>query len=512
MFFWTKNSNSKNNSSKVPQNNSLGVDIGVKVQNSPEPQNQFLAGREDLDLEAMQTKQNTKTKRKIGRRGLFLIGIFILVIFAWFGGSIAGNIYKIFGGSSPSLLSFIKGFSPGNVIDGEKENRVNILILGRGGPGHPGGDLTDTIIIASLDVKKKEIALLSIPRDMYVEYPDSQGYGRINAVYNLGVRKANTLKYQTAPSKSDKELNGATYARDFISDVLDIPVHYYADIDFQGFVKVIDEVGGVTVDVEETIYDPYFPDTRLKGYDPFYIKAGVQTLNGTKALKYARSRKTTSDFDRAKRQQKVLVALKTEIEKLNIVRDAKKIYDTIKIVGDHLKTDMETWEMQRLWQLLEDVDIDNPKLAVIDNSADGALLAQSINGASVLVPRLGIGNYSEIRGIVANLFSSVDADQKNALLAEKKLVKIEVWNGTNTVGLASSTKTILVQDGYNVVKVGNAPASNYTNSQVIDYTGGKYPATLDALKSKFRGVLLSQGGKLTSGADILVILGASYKQ
>lgn len=485
-----------------------GIEIDVKVNDTPKQESKFSAGKEDVNLENM---DNKKKKFSRWKTTFIIIGILTFLVIAWFGGNIFGNLYKIFGGGNP-FLSFIKGISAGKVIDGEAEKRINILILGRGGQGHPGGNLTDTIIVASIDTKKNQVALLSIPRDLYVKYPDKQGHGRINNLYNLGERAAKNKNYKSGlwDSKTQK-IDGPTYTKEFISKMLDIPIHYYADIDFKGFEKLINEVDGVTVTVEKSIYDPYFPDKKMKGYEPFYIKAGTQTLNGKIALKYARTRKTTSDFDRAERQQQILVALKDEIKELNVIKDSRKLYNVINILGDHTSTDMEIWEMQRLWELLEKCDVDNPILEVLDNSKNGVLKSRNIGGASILIPR--VGDYSEIRKIAKKIFSnSTDLDLKAKLGEEKLQVKIEIWNGTSTDGLAASIQTILVREGFKILKIGNAPAPSYTNSQVIDYSKGRFPASLEYFQEKFNGVIIEQGGKLSSGADILIILGASYQK
>ena len=487
------------------------VPIKVNVSETPKLESKFPAGKEDVALENM---QNTLKKKPNRWKTVFVVlGILIFLVIAWFGGNIFGNLYKIFGGGSPTL-SFIRGITSGKVIDGEVDKRINILILGRGGAGHPGGDLTDTMILASLDTQKNQVALISIPRDLYVKYPDGQGYGRINGLYTLGERKARSANYKTGLwDTSEQKIDGPTYTKEFLEKMLNIPIHYYADIDFRGFEKLIDEVGGVTVTVEKSIYDPYFPDKKMKGYEPFYIKAGTQTLDGKTALKYTRSRKTTSDFDRASRQQQVLIALKNEIAKMNVLQDGRKLYNIINILGDHVQTDMEIWEMQRLWELLKKTNVDNPELKVLDNDGkDGILRAKTIGGASVLVPRTG--DYSEIRKVVKNVFSNSSEDTEfKAKLGEEKLkVKVEIWNGTSTDGLAASTQSILIKEGFKTEKIGNAPAVNYTNSQIIDYSGGRFPATLKYLQEKFQAVLVEQGGKLTSGADILIILGASYQK
>ncbi len=484
-----------------------GIDISVKINQTPKIESKFSAAKESVDLENMNPK---KTKNNRWKKSAIIAGILIFLVIAWFGGNIAGNLYKIFGGNP--LLGFLKGITVNRVIDGESDNRINILIMGRGGAGHPGSDLTDTLMIASLDIKKDKVAMISIPRDLYVEYPDNQGHGRINNIYTLGKRASKNTNYKSGFWDSNSEkINGPTYTKNFISKMLDMPIHYYADMDFNGFEKIINEVGGVTVNVEKSIYDPYYPNRSMSGYEPFYIKAGTQTLNGKTALRYSRSRKTTSDFDRAKRQQQVLVALQDEVKKLNIIKNSSKMYSMLNILGDHVSTDMEVWEMQRLWELLSKSDLKNPELKVFDNSTDGILRSTNIGGASVLLPRAG--DYSEMRDIAKNIFLSSESTDPKAKLGKEKLqLTVEVWNGTSTTGLAGLVQGLLIKEAYKISKVGNAPAMNYTNSQIIDYSKGRFPATITYFQDKFNAVIVEQGGQLSSNADILIILGASYKK
>lgn len=481
-------------------------EISVKVQKGLDISKPMSSAKDSFKLGKVGVK-----KPRFRTAGIvFLILAFLAL--AWFGGGLFGNLYKIFGGASNSgLLSFIQGLTVGKSINGEREGRINVLVLGRGGPGHPGRNLTDTIMVVSLDLKKNKAALLSIPRDLYVKIP-KKGYARINTVYDTGESLGKSSKYKASwlDSKTSK-MDGPTYCKEFISDLLDIPIHYYLDIDFKGFEKLIDEVDGVKLTVEKEIYDPYFPGPRLIGYNPFYIKAGTQTLDGENALKYARSRKTTSDFDRALRQQQIILALKEKIIKLNIIKDSRKIYNILNILGDHVKTDLQIWEIQRFFELSKKIDLENAETVVLDNGKDGVLRSRTINGASVLVPRAG--DYSEIRKIAQNLFTGdiKSTDSISALLSEKKTVSFEIWNGTSKAGLAASLRDILSSEGFEVVRVGNAPAGRYSESQVVDYSQGKYPAVLIYLEKKIGTAATTQGGSLSSGAKILIILGDSYQ-
>lgn len=162
---------------------------------------------------------------------------------------------------------------------GETDDRINILLLGMGGLGHDGPYLTDTIMVASFKPSTKQAALISLPRDLSANIP---GYGS-------QINNANAFGEQ------ENSGSGPDLARRTISQVLGIPIHYYVRVAFEGFKDIIDSVGGVTVDVENTLDDYTYPVTgkedSLSGrYEHLHIEKGTQHMNGTLALKYARSR------------------------------------------------------------------------------------------------------------------------------------------------------------------------------------------------------------------------------
>ncbi len=164
-------------------------------------------------------------------------------------------------------------------------------------------DNTDTLMLFHLDPNGRRIAILSIPRDLYVEIPD-HGQGRINTAYAWGEQDGT---------------GGLALARQTISTTLGIPVQHAVLLDFHAFVTLIDAIGGVDVDVPYTISDPTYPDSGI-GYDPFYLPAGQHHLEGATALKYARTRATPGgDFDRTARQQQLVLAVRDRVTRLDLM-------------------------------------------------------------------------------------------------------------------------------------------------------------------------------------------------
>ncbi len=372
-------------------------------------------------------------------------------------------------------------------LKGEGDGRINILLLGMGGDNHPAGNLSDTIIVLSIDPKNKNAAMLSIPRDLYVN--TGYGYGKVNTVYAYGEMN----KYSSG---------GGALAKKQIGEILDLPIHYYARLDFEGFRKMVDEVGGVTINVEKSIADYTYPDENMQGYEPFFISKGVHHMNGILALKYARSRHTTSDFDRARRQQQVLSAVREKALKIGFISNPKKISDVLDILGDHLRTDIQLWEMERLYEIVKELNTDTIVNKVIDNSKTGLLVAKHDSKAGyILVPRTG--DFSEIRNFAHSIFTD------SYIKGEK--ARLVVMNGTTRYGLAHTVSNMLKSYGYNVVKTKNAKSRNYTNCVIYDYTNGAKPYTVQYLRNRFSAEVKTFSQLPSDQSEIVLVLGSYYQ-
>ncbi|MDP2696127.1 MAG: LCP family protein, partial [bacterium] len=378
-------------------------------------------------------------------------------------------------------------------LKGEGEGRVNILLLGVGDPAHAGADLTDTMIVISLDPRTNDVAMLSIPRDLYVKI---SGYGsdRINAAHSLAEMK--------------KRGTGPDLAKKTVSETLDIPIHYYVRIDFTGLKKAVDTVGGVDINVEKDLYDPYYPCDRNENLQcVFRVKKGLVHMDGAMALKYARSRETTSDFDRARRQQQVLTALRDKALQLSTISNPGKISGLIDIMGSHIKTDLALWEINKLAEISKKVDAAKIINKVLDNSPDNYLRDANINGAYVLLPKTG--NFKAIQAFVRSIFVDSYIKQEDA--------KIQVENGTARSGLASQAADLLKSFNYNVVGIASADRSNYQATVIYDYTNGAKPYTIKYLENRFDAKAIktdppkNQDGSSSLPYDIKIIIGANYQ-
>ncbi len=258
------------------------------------------------------------------------------------------------------------------------QTRFSVLIVGLDRrPGETGlAYRTDTMMLVSIDPGTKSLGILSIPRDLYVAIPGYSEPQRVNTPMVLG------------------ELQRPGYGPDLMKQTvqynLGMRVHDYVAIDFNTFITIVDAIGGVDLDVPYAISDTSYPDMNY-GYDPFYIKAGLQHLDGKTALKYARTRHGDSDFNRAERQQSVLYAIRDRVLSLNMMPQLIAQSPTIwNAISSGVSTGLSFDQIIQLVWYLKDVDKANIKTGVIDNTY--TMPYMTAGGAAVLVPdraRLG---------------------------------------------------------------------------------------------------------------------------
>jgi LCP family protein required for cell wall assembly len=263
------------------------------------------------------------------------------------------------------------------------EGRVNLLVLGIDQRGSQGGYFrTDTMIIVSVDPKANSVGIISVPRDLWVPIWGYDIENRINTAHYYGDARA-------YPG------GGPALARDTVAYNLGIPIHHYIRLNFSAFEKLIDEIGGIELYVEKTINDPLYPDEGT-GYDPFYLPAGQHHLDGKTALKYARSRHGTGDFDRAQRQQQVILAARDQVVQLNqlprLIANGPEILSTL---GDSVRTDLNFDQAVQLAQIVNAIPLEAYRGAVIDQSYTQPYTTDS--GAQVLIP---------LRDKIATLYES----------------------------------------------------------------------------------------------------------
>ena len=336
------------------------------------------------------------TNRKIKRKKIwrnFKILFFLLIFLSIFLSQVVVSQNSFLG--NLGKLSFWEGvvkmaISGDKPIKGELSDRINVLILGMGGVQHEGPYLTDSIILASIKPSTHQIALLSIPRDLYVPIP-KYGWQRINFANALGV----------ARSKDGGELSS-----EVVSDVLNVPVHYWVRADFRIFKELVDELGGIEIEVDNSFVDYQFPGLN---YQPRTVSfdAGQQTMDGDRALQFVRSRHggngENSDFARSKRQQKVLIAIANKVLDQNILARPQRILSFYNILQDNISSNLDITQIIKMARLASYTPLENIITEVIETGPQG-LLEQTImdNGAYVLKTKTG--NFKELSKLAKNIF------------------------------------------------------------------------------------------------------------
>lgn len=429
------------------------------------------------------------------KRKIFTVSTLLMLgILTFVGVKIFASTSKVIQRNTGITAEALNGDLKLSSLKGEGEGRVNILLLGVGDDGHAGAELSDSMMVVSLDPKTNDVAMLSIPRDMYVKIPGF-GYDRINAAH--------------ADGEQQKKGGGPELAKKTVSQTLDIPIHYFVRVDFSGLKKAVDSVGGVDINVVESLYDPEYPCDKNEGrICGFRLKAGQTHMDGNTALKFARCRKGNcgNDFGRAARQQQVLVALRDKALKASTLANPAKLGAMLDVVGDHLRTDLQLGEIQKLADISQKIDPTKVINKVIDDSATGFLVGTNVGGASVLQPKTG--NYKAIQAFVHSIFAD------NYIKGEA--AKLAIENGTYQNGLATTVSDLLKSYNYNVISATNAPTKTQTTI-IYDYTNGKKPYTIKYLENRF-GVKAQpatpepdqSGTGEQIKADIKIVIGSDY--
>lgn len=419
-------------------------------------------------------------KRRIGLKIFAYLTIFFIISLAVFSTQIIiSNQAGVSWFDKIPGISQLKNLaeSANKKLKGEDTDRINILLLGIGGKNHEGGTLTDTIMVASLQPSTQKVAMVSIPRDLTVP------------VEGMGWRKINSIN---ALAEKENPGSGSMAVSQAVSDLLDIPIDYYFLIDFTGFKTVIDELGGVKVYVENTLDDYSYPVLGKEDAYPYesrfehlHVEKGWQQMDGSLALKFARSRHGIngegSDFARAKRQQKIIEATKDKLISINTLFKPKTVGNLLTAVETNMDTNLKLWEMIKLWDMFGDTKQENIINKVLDNSPKGFLVdGRGEDGAYILTPRSG--DYSEIQYMVKNIFFNAPQETKAKISVEK--ATLEVRNGTWINGLANKIATDFENLGFDIIRIANANQQNFEKNMIYDLTGGKKSSSLKILKDK----------------------------
>lgn len=470
-----------------------------------------------FDIATIEEEEKPKNRLTAGRawkKWLLSGGIVMFCLLLGTGGLLFAQTYskahKVFRGTGQSAA--LTASADSTRLKGEDKGRVNILLLGNGGLGHDAPDLTDTLIVLSIDTVHKTATMLSVPRDLWVNVPGSSAT-KINAAYEIG--KYNEAgKVDNTNNNTDAVMAGFKKADQTISSVLGIDINYNLLVNFTSFKQAVDAVGGVTVNVPEQLYDPTM--AWENGGNPVLAAAGSQMMDGTKALMYVRSRETSSDFARSQRQRAVILALKEKVLTAGTLSNPLKVSGLVNAFGDNMVTDMSLSEGMRAYQLGK--SIDNTKIQTLDlvTPPNNLVTTSSIQNVSIDVPRAGMFQYGDIQKYVQQLFNppqtaAASTAGTNVKTNTPETAQIAVLNGTARAGLAGTQASIIKAAGYSVPTVGNAPSQAYGKTIVVDLSNGANPNTKKYLETTYGVTAVTQlpdAAIQPGSANFVVILGS----
>jgi len=465
------------------------------------------------------------------KTAIAVVIVLLMVGVAMFGQAFFSGA-NIFNQEGTNTLDQIKHLvlSSDKMLQGEADGRINVLLLGMGGEGHDGAMLTDTIIVMSINTETREVAMLSLPRDMWVENEEF-GYSRINKINYYG--------------EQENPGHGPEYIRDTVEEITGLDIPYYLAIDFAGFSDIVDSLGGVEIDVENGFKDTEYPGANY-GYMTVEFERGPQTMDGEKALQYARSRhgvitdpdpdsevtNEASDFARSRRQQKLIAAIKDKALTSGVLANPQKLNSLFNALDKHIQTNAQMWEGWRLFELGQEFDVNNVRVSVISNE-EFLKVYTTPDGAYTLIPVDGFGEYGKIQEFALNIFDQAEALHGEEIAvpegeapeeerpseageedkqAEEETATIAVQNGTLITGLGARVGNELRAAGFEVTNVGNAADQTRQHTVIYDNTGGAKPAQLAEIAETYEADAIAESAPLnkTGGkeeADFVIILG-----
>lgn len=456
--------------------------------------------KEEDEESKSKTKKKVKTKKKkrrIIRRVLLILLALILMggVWLYFWGD--GLISRLTNGNS-GLIGTLWSLMSEEVIPFETDanGRTNVLVFGTegydmdgssGNGTHDGAQLTDSIMVISFDQETKDVALLSLPRDLKVSRQSACYAGKVNEVFSCN------------NSNGQNEAAGAEALMKQVGQIFGITFQYWAHVNWGSLVDIVDAIGGITVTLDEDIND--------YGYTTMVIKAGVPTrLDGQGAVGLSRARHGTQggDFTRGNSQQKIVEGIVQELVSTGV--DLPKILNLVNILGDNLRSNFSSDNIKAGAKLVSGFDVASIRNVPLVDYNTGVYYVKTgmINDISYVLPNTNSeSDYSKIQAYVAKMFSSNPAVREDAGIA--------VFNATGESGIAGAEQERLESEGYTVYSIGDAAQEDCIEKYCLYVLGDSAPETLNALEARYN-VAARSGSELPRGiaagyADFVVIIG-----
>lgn len=410
-------------------------------------------------------KTKWSRKRKVVTTVLTLLGCLIL-FGGYIGAKVIGDLDKVFHGNVASDAQALFSHA---TLKGEAQGRVNILVAGdssdRVDPASNGGELTDSIMVLSIDTKDHSAFMLSIPRDLWVHVPN-EGWAKINSTYE------------------NNSMNGLGQ---LITQDLGVPIDYYALVNYQAFEDLVNAVGGISVNVQSPdprgLYDPQpYP-----GSSVFKLSNGSHTLNGQDALNLARARGDgygsygfpQGDFNRTQHQRQMVVALAQKAKSAGVIGNPLRVSQIFDALSKNVQTNLTLPDALELVRLMKGINLPSIQSEAYTYGGTNPLLVgyTAPDGEAALAPAAGLGDYSELQQFYQQLTSNNPVVKEGA--------SVVVLNASDAYGVAHTEATVLKNAGFNVIGTTDAVNGPYPTSMIVDESGGKDPASLKALQRIF---------------------------
>ncbi len=391
-------------------------------------------------------------------------------------------------------------------LEGEDTGRINILLLGRAGERYPGKNLTDTVMIASIDTTAHKAGFLSLPRDLFVPIPGTELSTKLNSLYQHGLSRG----------------DGTDTILSSVKHITGIDIPYFVILDFDGFEKIIDDLGGVRVFSERDIVDTRYPGKNYS-YETFELPAGWHTLDGKTALKYARERHSDpeGDFGRAKRQQQIIKAAQEKAFSASTYLNIVTLDRLLTTLGESVRTNLSIAEFASLAELGKTIDLHNASTAVVDAWKKESLLrVDHIQvgpvRAFILVPR--IGNWNEIRDLAENIFDQEAIRRQRERVAQERPDILLVSRPEHAAETHALSRTLAALFPDSLIRTGmSASLTKTRESAIMDTTSLAKPYALDALlkivdaeKTDSAPEDIRTDNRMKTDPDLIVILGEEF--
>lgn len=405
-------------------------------------------------------------------------------------------ISRLTGGKSGLFDSLRAMVSDEIPFETDANGRTNVLIFGTegydmdgssaDGGKHDGAQLTDSIMVASFDQETKDVALLSLPRDLKV--PMACSAGKINEVF------------WCHNQDGTNEEAGAQALMKQVGDILDIEFQYYAHVNWGSLVKIVDTLGGITVTLDEDVNDYYYTGMVAKAGEPI-------TLNGEQAVGLARARHGTTggDFTRGNTQQKIVEGIAQKVLQNGV--SVNEALSLLNILGDNLRSNFSADNIKAAVRLASGFNVSSIRQVPLVNYDENIfyVTTATINNVSYVVPQAGERNYSEIQEYVAGMFSSDGVKREGA--------KFAVYNATDGYGVASAEKERLESDGFKVIRIGDAVTGVCDVAYCVYEMSDAKVTTRAALEERYN-VAVQPESELPEGVwggdvDFVVVIGVT---